>query len=305
MHSLTIATKLNDRSLYKDYVTRELVRFKQVDGGYKITLDVKEKNMDEESFTIRSYISHKSFVDKAFYLIGTIHEHYCSLLAKGMPWYGSKDYEKKKTEYLAKYRAYNTDVLEAFDEAIRDLSSALEYVLASNLVEKDRIPEESYEDFRTRLPKVKVEIKTYNDTEMCIPRICPEDEMFSLGCYDNSEFYAAVAKNSYAACEWLINPFSAVIAGSDEMGELEMFQQEKESEDLLEEAWKHTSDTRWPDLNEQEIENLVTDECNCYDDDPAAIARVKERRKFYAKLLRENKGRARLNRGKIIWPIGG
>lgn len=305
MHALTIATELNDRRLYKDYVSKELARFKQDDGGYKIVFDVREENMDGESFTVRSYIPHKSFVDKAFYLIGTIHEHYCSLLARGMPWSGMKDYEAKKVEYLAKYRAHNADVLEAFNKAIRELTSSLEYALAVYLVEKDRTPEESYENFRARLPKVTVEIKTYNDTEMCIPRICPKDVIFSLGCYDNSEFYVTVARSPYMAREWLTNPFSAVLAGSDEMDELEMFQQEKDAEDLLEDAWRHTENTRWPDLTEQEIKDLVEEDCCYYGDDPVGITRVEKDREVYAKLLRENKGKARLNRGRVLWPIGG
>lgn len=339
-HVLTVANKLNDWNLYADYLKKELRRFKQEDGSYKIVLDVKEENMDNESFELRRFIPHTSFIDKAFYLIGTIHEYFFDLLqGDGYHWnkipYDStyyldwakkeKDpdkkakyeaqykeahekYEAEKFEYFKKYAPGNLGVLKKFNAAIRELEEQLEWNLGEYLCERPQGEEETFEDYRKIFPKVEVEIKTYNDLYLNVPYITPKEEGgFGLGCYDNKEFYFAVGRDQWDSVQWLINPYSAVLAGSDEMPTLEKYQQEKEAERLLTEAWDHASyyDSRWPDLTDEEIEEEVEEHCYTWDDSKKAQAKLKAEKEELRKFLKENRGKPKMPRGKMIWPVGG
>lgn len=333
-HVLTVANKLNDWHLYADYVKKELERFKQEDGSYKIVLDVKEENMDDESFELRRFIPHTSFIDKAFYLLGTIHEYFFGLVSQlgkipyDSVWYKdwakrAKDPEKKakyeaqykeahekyeaeRFEYFKKYAPGNLSVLKTFNAAIRELEEQLEWNLGEYLCERPQDKEETFEDYRKIFPKVEVEIKTYNDLYLNIPYITKDND-FGLGCYDNKEFYFAVGRDQWESVQWLINPYSAVLAGSDEMSTLEQYQQEKEAERLLTEAWDHASyyDNHWPDLTDEEIEEEVEEHCYTWDDSKRAQARLKKEKEDFRKFLKENKGKPKMPRGKMIWPVGG
>lgn len=333
-HVLTLANKLNDWNLYANYVKKELERFKQEDGSYKIVLDVKEENMDDESFELRRFIPHTSFIDKAFYLIGTIHEYFFGLVSQlgkipyDSTWYKNwakqeKDPEKKakyeaqykeahekyeaeRFEYFKKYAPGNLSVLKTFNAAIRELEEQLEWNLGEYLCERPQDKEETFEDYRKIFPKVEVEIKTYNDLYLNIPYITKDND-FGLGCYDNKEFYFAVGRDQWESVQWLINPYSAVLAGSDEMSTLEQYQQEKEAERLLTEAWDHASyyDSHWPDLTDEEIEEEVEEHCYTWDDSKRAQAELKVEKEEFRKFLKENRGKPKMPRGKMIWPIGG
>lgn len=333
-HVLTIANKLNDWNLYANYVKKELERFKQEDRSYKIVLDVKEENMDDEPFELRRFIPHTSFVDKAFYLIGTIHEYFFELVSQldkipyDSTWYKNwakkeKDPEKKakyeaqykeahekyeaeRFEYFKKYAPGNSGVLKKFNTAIRELEEQLEWNLGEYLCERPQGKEETFEDYRKIFPKVEVEIKTYNDLYLNIPYITKDND-FGLGCYDNKEFYFAVGRDRWESTQWLINPYSVVLAGSDEMSTLEQYQQEKEAERLLTEAWDHASyyDNHWPDLTDEEIEEEVEEHCYTWDDSKKAQAELKAEKEELRKFLKENRGKPKMPRGKMIWPVGG
>lgn len=333
-HVLTIANKLNDWNLYANYVKKELERFKQEDGSYKIVLDVKEENMDDESFELRRFIPHTSFVDKAFYLIGTIHEYFFELVSQldkipyDSTWYKDRakkekdpekkakyeaqykeaheKYEAERFEYFKKYAPGNSKVLKKFNAAIRELEEQLEWNLGEYLCERPQGKEETFEDYRKIFPKVEVEIKTYNDLYLNIPYITKDND-FGLGCYDNKEFYFAVGRDQWESVQWLINPYSVVLAGSDEMPTLEQYQQEKEAERLLTEAWDHASyyDSHWPDLTDEEIEEEVEEHCYTWDDSKKAQAELKVEKEELRKFLKENRGKPKMSRGKMIWPVGG
>lgn len=333
-HVLTIANKLNDWNLYANYVKKELERFKQEDGSYKIVLDVKEENMDDESFELRRFIPHTSFIDKAFYLLGTIHEYFFGLVSQlgkipyDSVWYkdwakkekdpekkakyeaqykeAHEKYEAERFEYFKKYAPGNLSVLKKFNAAIRELEEQLEWNLGEYLCERPQGKEESFEDYRKIFPKVEVEIKTYNDLYLNIPYITKDND-FGLGCYDNKEFYFAVGRDQWESVQWLINPYSVVLAGSDEMPTLEQYQQEKEAERLLTEAWDHASyyDSHWPDLTDEEIEEEVEEHCYTWDDSKKAQAELKAEKEELRKFLKENRGKPKMPRGKMIWPVGG
>ena len=77
MHALTVPEDLYDSwQLIHDYVSKDLERFKVGENSYNIVFDVNDNNMDGEDFSIRRYIPHYSVVDKAFYAIATIAQHY-------------------------------------------------------------------------------------------------------------------------------------------------------------------------------------------------------------------------------------
>lgn len=333
-HVLTLANKLNDWNLYANYVKKELERFKQEDGSYKIVLDVKEENMDDESFELRRFIPHTSFIDKAFYLLGTIHEYFFGLVSQlgkipyDSVWYkdwakkekdpekkakyeaqykeAHEKYEAERFEYFKKYAPGNLSVLKKFNAAIRELEEQLEWNLGEYLCERPQGKEETFEDYRKIFPKVEVEIKTYNDLYLNIPYITKDND-FGLGCYDNKEFYFAVGRDQWESVQWLINPYSVVLAGSDEMPTLEQYQQEKEAERLLTEAWDHASyyDSHWPDLTDEEIEEEVEEHCYTWDDSKKAQAELKAEKEELRKFLKENRGKPKMPRGKMIWPVGG
>ena len=333
-HVLTLANKLNDWNLYANYVKKELERFKQEDGSYKIVLDVKEENMDDESFELRRFIPHTSFIDKAFYLLGTIHEYFFGLVSQlgkipyDSVWYkdwakkekdpekkakyeaqykeAHEKYEAERFEYFKKYAPGNLSVLKKFNAAIRELEEQLEWNLGEYLCERPQGKEETFEDYRKIFPKVEVEIKTYNDLYLNIPYITKDND-FGLGCYDNKEFYFAVGRDQWESVQWLINPYSVVLAGSDEMPTLEQYQQEKEAERLLTEAWDHASyyDSHWPDLTDEEIEEEVEEHCYTWDDSKKAQAELKAEKEEFRKFLKENRGKPKMPRGKMIWPVGG
>lgn len=333
-HVLTLANKLNDWNLYANYVKKELERFKQEDGSYKIVLDVKEENMDDESFELRRFIPHTSFIDKAFYLLGTIHEYFFGLVSQlgkipyDSVWYkdwakkekdpekkakyeaqykeAHEKYEAERFEYFKKYAPGNLSVLKKFNAAIRELEEQLEWNLGEYLCERPQGKEETFEDYRKIFPKVEVEIKTYNDLYLNIPYITKDND-FGLGCYDNKEFYFAVGRDQWESAQWLINPYSVVLAGSDEMSTLEQYQQEKEAERLLTEAWDHASyyDSHWPDLTDEEIEEEVEEHCYTWDDSKKAQAELKAEKEELRKFLKENRGKPKMPRGKMIWPVGG
>ena len=197
-------------------------------------------------------------------------------------------------------------ILQKFNTTLRELGEQLEWNLGEYLCERPQNEKETFEDYRKIFPKVEVEIKTYNDLYLNIPYI-KKDNDFGLGCYDNKEFYFAVGRDQWESVQWLINPYSVVLAGSDEMSTLEQYQQEKEAERLLTEAWDHASyyDNHWPDLTDEEIEEEVEEHCYTWDDSKKAQARLKKEKEVFRKFLKENRGKPKMPRGKMIWPVGG
>lgn len=343
LHALTVPEDLYDSwQLIHDYVSKDLERFKVGENSYNIVFDVNDKNMDGEDFSIRRYIPHYSVVDKAFYAIATIAEHYGSLLAKNMPYDSStyeykwaereKDPEKKqqeikkadeahakflvaREEYIKAHGAANKKVLEDFKKEIKDLEEQLAYNFREYLNNRPRRedPEdwrknEDWEEYINSCPDVKVTIKYYVlDEEMGLFTIVGEDEDFNTGCYDNEEFYYAVCRDEYSLSRWLSNPFAAVLAGSDEQGMLDSYKQEEEANRLLEEAWQHVSpfESTYPDLTDEEIEEEVEEHCYTWDDSPMAQAQLKEEKNELREFLKSHRGKKKPVHGKIIWPIGG
>lgn len=340
LHALTVPEDLYDSwQLIHDYVSKDLERFRVGENSYNIVFDVNDNNMDGEDFSIRRYIPHYSVVDKAFYAIATIAQHYGSLLVENMPYDSStyeykwakneKDPEKKqqlikkadeahakflvaREEYIKAHGAENKEVLEDFKKDIKDLEEQLAYRFREYLNSRPRREDpdgwEDWDDYINSCPDVKVTIKYYvPDEEMGLFTIVGEDDDFNTGCYDNEEFYYAVCRDEYRLSNWLSNPFAAVLAGSDEQGLLDYYKQEEEADRLLEEAWEHVSprESTYPDLSDEEIEKEVEDNCYTWDDSPMAQALLKEEKNELREFLKSHRGKKKPVHGKIIWPIGG
>ena len=342
MHAVTVPVEIKNWQVIHDYVVKNLERFKISKNKYEIVFDVKTENMDGEDFSIRRYIPHYSIVDKAFYVIATIVQHYGLLLGKNEPYDSSvyktewarKEKDKKekerllneakkaheeylveKAEYVKKYGEANKVVLDKFVNEIRDLESQLTDTFKMYLCDRPRrIDEddwqksESYNDYIKKVsPEVNVSIKYDVDDEMNTFCINKDDYGFSTGCYDNEEFYYAVCRNEYTASDWLVNPFAAILAGSDEQGMLDSYKQEEDANRLLEEAWELAPDyeSKYPDLTDEEIEEEVNEHCYTWDDSPRAQALLKDEKNELREFLKSHRGKKKRVQGNIIWPIGG
>lgn len=342
LHAITVPEDLYDSwQLIHDYVTENLERFKIDDKHYDVVFEVDDKNMDGEDFSIRRYIPHYTIVDKAFYAIATIAQHYAGFLGNNVPYDSSiyltkwanreKDPEKKqkqldeaqkahekyikeREEYIKSNAENNKGVVKKFKQDIKDLEEQLSHNFREFLNDRPRREDhkdwkncEPWEDFINSCPEVKVTIKYGVDEEMGTFWVVDDDADFNTGCYGNEEFYYAVCRDEYSLSRWLTNPFAAVLAGSDEQSMLDSYKQEEEANRLLEEAWKHVSpyESAYPDLTDEEIEEEVEEHCYTWDDSPRAQALLKEEKNELREFLKSHRGKKKTVQGKIIWPIGG
>lgn len=341
MHAITVPQEITDWNILHEYAVKELSKFKVGVNKYVINLDVNDDNLEGENFSIRRYIPHYSFIDKAFYAIATIAQHYASMIAKNAPYDSSpykmkwaeeeKDpkkkevyfkeaefahatYLKKREDYIKKYSESNKVVLEKFEDAIKCLEDQMAHNLREYLNNRpqredpdDWRKNEPWEEYMNSCPEVEVHIKYYKDTELNNFYITKDDDYFSTGCYDNEEFYYSVCRDSFRTVKWLVNPYAAVLAGSDEQGILDSYKQEEEANRLLEEAWKHAPkyETSYEDLTDEEIEQEIEEHCYTWDDSPRAQAQLKEEKAELRAFLKSHRGKKKPVRGNIIWPIGG
>lgn len=304
VHALVIANRLASWKTYNKYVKKELKRWLQPDGSYLIKIECSPDAIDEGDFSIRHYIPHKSINDKLLYLLGVIIEHYKSSFV--YPPYdksnwvhpeNAKDEEKKKEleetkiekhkEYLEEKKKYdevdapnNEKVYEQLQKTLRDIEGNIENAMSYFLNRND-----------AKQPKVKVEFVTHLQNSYIRYNVDDEWDYFSLGCYEHEEFYhSLIRKNpnySHRAGEWICNPYSQVLAGSDEMEEEEKMQQEIDAQKLLDESFELSGkyfaeeDAGVPSwIDEDEVEE-------------------------YKRVLEIQKKTLRVNRGKVIFPIGG
>ena len=285
MHCLTVAVDSNKKD--KKYIKKYLKPFLQNDGSYKIEITLKDELVDEGSFTIRHYIPHYSIHDKLMYAFATIIQHYQSLIQNGpnkpYPYSWIKD-EKKREEDLKKRQdeylkdkadweakglhAGNVFFIKSFEKHIHDFeisfANDIRFALFGRGPEYEWKNEKYVPKEEDKRPEVTVKLN-YQISETDIIQI--GDDWFSTGCYGNEEFYAAVCASTWNLSAWLLNPYSAVLAGGDEQDESDSLAQVNEAKRLLDESWeKYKADCGGPD---EEDHHLI------------------------------------LNPGKNIWPIGG
>lgn len=329
MHTLTVACKLKNKELYKKYLEKELERWKQPDGTYDIKIKCTENSVDGDNrFDIRRYIPHFSVNDKMLYLLATIIQHYCKGVTQVpydrsefvTPWWKnhfSKEFQELKKEkgknakpkptkedieeheakvkeehdkyllemkkYNKKYGEFNTENFKRFVEKIHSVEESISSQVAEYL----------FGDWKEK-DKVNVTLE-YGGVDICVPKYSDDkDDYFSTGCYGNEEFYEAVCGHYGEVGEWVCNPYSAVLAGSDEQDEEDSFDQEQEAlrciNESFENGYKDYSD-RIDEINNWIEEGYYTEDSESLEDARKAIEKMKDAK--------------RVNDGKVIYPIGG
>ena len=286
MHALTFCAPVSD----PEYVKKELERWKQKDGSYKIDIVLDDDNVDEGSFTIRHYIRHSSINDKLMYLFATIMQHYDNLLFSGPqepthPYHFLKDAEedlkKRHDAWREEYRTWeklgyrpaNKAILKKFEEHIKDLEEGLSSYFRDILFGDgpDYGWDSSMEHYGPLTPDTRPEVTVkFNYKILNNDCIYPtnEDEWFSTGCYGNEEFYASMYDcRVWWVKDWIGNPYDQILAGGDEQDDEDYVAQRKDAKELLDKAYEEAKKA-------------------CKDDPDEDYHFI-------------------MNEGKVIWPIGG
>ena len=296
MHCLTVAVDSYKKD--KKYIKKYLKPFLQEDGSYKIEITLNDDLVDEGSFTIRHYIPHYSIHDKLMYAFAVIIQHYQCLIQSGpyrpYPCNWIKDekereedlkkrldkYYKKKAEWESKgLHAGNVFFIKQFEKHIHDFEGYLAEEICYTLFGKGPDYEWNNEKYvpkeEDKRPAVTVKLN-YWISETDEINICPDDkvEWFSTGCYGNEEFYAAVCASYWDLSAWILNPYSAVLAGGDEQDDEDYLAQRKEAKRLLDESWEKYK-ANYKNSGDFDTENI------------------------------EENYHLIMNPGKAIWPIGG
>lgn len=329
MHTLTVACKLKNKELYKKYLEKELERWKQPDGTYDIKIECTENSVDDDKrFDIRHYIPHFSVNDKMLYLLATIIQHYWKGVTQVpydksefiTPWWKNhfskkfQDLKKKEgknvkpkpseedikeheaavkeahekylqemKDYHNKYGSFNTENFTRFEEKIHSVEESISNQIAMYL----------FGDWKEK-SKVKVTFN-YGGKDINVPEYTDnKKDYFSTGCYGNEEFYEAVCGHYGEAGEWVCNPYSAVLAGSDEQDEEDSFDQEQEALRCISESFENG----YNDYSDciDEINNWIEE--GYYSDDSESLEDAR-------KTIEKMKNAKRVNDGKVIYPIGG
>lgn len=253
MHALVVACGLKHDNFYSEYLKKELKRYHK-NGKYYIIVECNENMVDKSPFDTRKYINHSSINDKLIYYLATVIQHH----QRDQQYYETKNKSIEELNQLSeKYSNQNKQASKRFIEDIEWFSDILKYDISKYLGIKQ-------ED-------IIIEIKYYIDpVSYYINYSNNDNDWFSTGCYNNEEFYYAIF-SSYAASEWICNPYSAVLANTDECDYEEEFEWEQQAKKLLEISFKKS-------------ENTYGDEYE---------------------LDKNQKKKTRLNRGKVIFPLGG
>lgn len=271
MHCLTVCAYPGDE-VAKEYTKKQLERWKKEDGSYEVNITLDDELLDEADFTVRRYIPHDSITDKLLYMLAAVIQHYNGLILKGplapTRWKNEPEerykedvlrYEENLKEWEAKgYRPANQFWIKQFKELVHRLEENLSYRMNYYLFRGEPDKEK---------PKVKVKLNYYIDkaSDTILGSPVSEEKWFGTGCYGNEEFYYAVCDMPWRTADWICNPYSQILAGSDEQDEEDNIAQSTKARDLLAESWKAYKDSQDLELEEDSI----------------------------------------LNPGKVIWPLGG
>lgn len=319
MHTLTVACPLKNKELYKKYVKEELSRwYDPATDSYNITIECHENAVDGDlRFDIRRYIPHFSINDKLLYALATIIQHHGANFV--YPPYDASEYvtgwwenkyskgvkegrvptkkeirevikkkNKKHKEYLKQYSKWlkanktaNEEAMKNFVKDIKKIQDSIESALNFALFD-------SYDPLKVHLTfkyDTSNGVVNYNSYKL---------DCFSTGCYGNEEFYHAVL-SSWDVGEWVKNPYSGILAGSDEQSTLDYLLQEQKAKECLEEAYKNG----YSQYDDEDIEYLEDE----IDDKHFS----KEEREANKKLFEKVKaGKIKKpNTGKLIFPLGG
>ena len=258
-HSLVVPVVIRDDNYVKKEIEKLLNNSRIHVEPNKLMFILDDIFVQGGDFTIRDYIPHYSISDKLLYVVATVIQHYQSRIIIG-PSEGSKDYQQKFLDWTNQGAPHWNEIeLRNFERDIYDLETRLADRFNSILQRDDR-------------NKIKIKIKYTISKNHIINTGRDEKSIFYTGCYNNEEFYCSLDSSYYGFVDWICNPYSAVLAGSDEMSDEKMLQQVLESKRLLDESWER--------YKKRYIEDYQPEDP---DKEPDLI----------------------LNSGRIIWPIGG
>lgn len=284
MHCLTVACPLDDQELYKNYLIKELERWK-TPNGYDIKVECDENKMDDGDFAIRAYIPHFTINDKLMYVMATIVQHYWKEIK--YPPYKNWNFEnltkEEQDSYWAERKEWekhipaNLEVVQRFKESWEQFEDSLRFKIANIL----KLQEED----------VKVQLKIRTTKEGLI-YFNDKEEWFSTGCYGNEEFYHSIFDRWVGPAEWIVNPYSAVLAGSDEQDTLDTMLQNKEAMRCMDESYAHAKTYE----TVEETIGYLEDERRAENTEKidTIIQELKAGKKYFTP-----------NSSKLVWPIGG
>lgn len=258
MHAITVPApnKYTEKQLLK-----ELERFKVSDYKYIINITCNDDNIDKHSFTLREYVRHDSLNDKLIYMLGTVIEHYNQYLRTFSSNFGyTKNPIKRFLFKIFKFFEYhiwaivwkkpNREILNKFEERIK----LYEKYFVEDI--KEILADEKYE---VELHLNYLVNKKYNTINYFTLK---DIDWFSLGCYDNTEVFIKLFDSFIATNNWLLNPYSVILAGSDEMSDREIRIQTEQAQKINETSFKKYFKT----LSDYQIEEEKNRDGKYYDD---------------------------------------
>lgn len=280
MHAISLASY--KKHLDSEYVAKEVARWKQADGSYKIVIECCGDKLDEDTFDVRRYVPHTSVNDKLIYWLA------CLIQDANKKFYtlGEVDYSQRiwtdeapkkytykveDTEGIEWKAKVNKDTYDSFllklSSAISCLELSISYALGIDSSKVDV-------DFLYVKDEYKGMIQgiNYNSDE--------DYHWFSTGCYDNSEFFAHT-NAGYKLISWVLSPFSIIFASGDELDNYDMYADIREAS----QAYRERELANLKEVNEDEddYENYYPEE-----DRQKCINSIESSLDF-----------------QVVWPVGG
>lgn len=122
LHALTVPVKIEDTEYVKKGVNEILKKQKSKN---KIVIELKDNSEYEGGFTIRHYIPHYSIHDKILYVVATIVQHYSHQLYSG-PYKPYKySFEKDDTGLNARMARYEEELAEWKAKSVHDTNALI------------------------------------------------------------------------------------------------------------------------------------------------------------------------------------
>lgn len=241
MHALVIACELSKKKLYKSYLKRELKRWYN-NGKYNIVIECRDDNVDKIDFATRRYVNHSSVNDKLIYYLATVIQHF-SNKQNIPPSKYENNYDELLKDFLEKNLENNKKVYEMIKIHLEHFTDTFIWTVSNKLnIKKEDITLE----FKYYVDDVTFKIDYFNQEER---------DYFSTGCYGNEEFYYNM-DSSWVATEFVCNPYSAILANTDECSDEEYFLWEQKAKKLLEASFANSKNTyesdRFSDLKESQ-----------------------------------------------------
>lgn len=237
MHAITVPAFFNTT---RQEIQEILAPYK-TENGYYIKVELDEKLMEGDPFCFRHNELHSNFMDKLLYAYGTMLEYWNRKLFRyddyigyrGMSFEEAKEKKYKEfSEFKAKANEY---YIERFESILADLTKSLEDVLYKKLTGDYLYKYNSETKEYDKLGSFDIEFIydiEYKEVDgLKFPEYIvgykdkSDYHYFSLGCYDNIEFYHKVVNSSYTLGDWLLNKDAKIYASSDECDNDEFFYQ--------------------------------------------------------------------------------